>query len=70
LGSAVGLFERLRAGLGRTASRLAGRFDDLEQRSDGGRDGNGAVDVGTVEALEELLLSADVGVAATERIVK
>ena len=27
------------------------------------------VDVDTIEALEELLLSADVGVAATERIV-
>jgi fused signal recognition particle receptor len=64
-----GLFERLRTGLGRTADRLAGRFDTLARTADEERARGEAVDVDTIEALEELLLSADVGVEATEAVV-
>jgi fused signal recognition particle receptor len=66
----VGLFERLHAGLSRTAERIVGRIDELAREAEApGRSGGAAVDVDTIEALEEVLLSADVGVAATERIV-
>ena len=65
----MGVLERLREGLGRTAERLAGRFDTLATRADAGRAAGEAVDVETIGELEALLLSADVGVAATERIV-
>jgi len=66
---ASGLFDRLRAGLGRTAERLASRFDALASTADQERARGEDVDVDTIEALEELLLSADVGVAATEAVV-
>jgi fused signal recognition particle receptor len=65
----VGFFDRLRDGLSRTTQQLVDRFDDIVQRADTPAAQATAVDVDTVEALEELLLSADIGVAATERIV-
>jgi len=65
----VGFFDRLREGLSRTKEQLLGRFEELVERSDVAERRTRPVDVETIEALEELLLSADVGVAATERIV-
>jgi fused signal recognition particle receptor len=65
----VGFFDRLREGLSRTKEQLLGRFEELVQKSDATEERTRPVDVETLEALEELLLSADVGVAATERIV-
>jgi fused signal recognition particle receptor len=65
----VGFFDRLREGLSRTKEQLLGRFEELVQKSDAAPERTRPVDVETIEALEELLLSADVGVAATERIV-
>jgi fused signal recognition particle receptor len=65
----VGFFDRLRDGLSRTTQQLVDRFDDIVQRADTPAAQATAIDVDTVEALEELLLSADIGVAATERIV-
>lgn len=65
----MGLFDRLRDGLTRTKQQLVDRFDDLVKRADApGRRGR-EVDVDTLDALEELLITADVGVAATDRIV-
>ena len=64
-----GFFDRLRDGLSRTKQQIVGRFDEIVQRADARAPGARDIDVDTVEALEELLLSADVGVAATERIV-
>ena len=64
-----GVLERLREGLSRTKQHIVGRFDEIVQRADAGAAGTRSIDVDTVEALEELLISADVGVAATERIV-
>ncbi len=63
------LLDRLRAGLDRTVERLSGRFDELARTADAERTCGEAVDVDTIEVLEELLLSADVGVAATEAVV-
>ena len=60
------LLDRLRAGLRRTAAELGERMDGIVHA---GRGETGQSDGReTIEALEEVLLQADVGVAATERI--
>ena len=61
--------DRLRDGLSRTTQQLVGRFEEIVQRADRPEERTKPIDVDTVEALEELLISADVGLAATERIV-
>jgi fused signal recognition particle receptor len=65
----VGFFDRLREGLSRTKQQLVGKFEELVQQSDAVPDRTRPIDVDTLDKLEELLLSADVGVPATERIV-
>src|SRR5688572_25302936 len=65
----MGFFDKLRDGLSRTTQQIVDRFDEIVQRADTPAARAAAIDVETVEALEELLLSADIGVAATERIV-
>ena len=65
----MGFLDRLRDGLSRTKQEIVTRFDEIVQRADAKTERSKPIDVDTVEALEELLISADVGVAATERIV-
>ena len=65
----MGFFDRLKDGLSRTTQQIVDRFEEIVQRADQPEAQAKAIDVDTIEALEELLLSADVGVAATERIV-
>jgi fused signal recognition particle receptor len=65
----VGFFDRLRDGLTRTTQQIVERFDDIVRRADDEVQHAQPIDVDTVEALEELLISADIGVAATGRIV-
>ena len=65
----MGFFDRLRDGLSRTTQQIVGRFEEIVQRADTQEQRTRPIDVDTVEALEELLISADVGVAATEQIV-
>ena len=65
----MGFLDRLREGLTRTKQQIVDRFDEIVQREDARGPEAREIDVDTVEALEELLLSADVGVAATEQIV-
>jgi fused signal recognition particle receptor len=65
----VGFFDRLREGLTRTKEQLLGRFDEIVERADAQGPEAREIDVDTVEALEEVLISADVGIAATEQIV-
>jgi len=65
----MGLFDKLTQGLSRTAERLAQRFDDIVRRADAPDRQADGVDVDTVEALEELLLGADVGLPATARLL-
>ena len=60
---------RIRDSLTRTKQQIVDRFDDIARRADEPEHRNRPVDVETIEALEELLISADVGVAATDRIV-
>ena len=55
--------------LSRTTQQIAARFDELVRAADEGERRSRPIDVDTVDALEELLISADVGVAATARII-
>ena len=68
----MNLLSRWRDGLRRTTQQIVGRFDDLVRQADA-RDRRGqppgAETVDTTEALEEILISADVGIAAAGRIV-
>ena len=65
----MGFFDKIKQSLARTKEQFAGRFDEAVRRADAPDARSRPVDVDTVEALEEALISADVGVAATERIV-
>ena len=60
---------RIRDSLSRTKQQIVERFDEIVRLADGPERRSRPVDVETVEALEELLITADVGVAAAERIV-
>jgi fused signal recognition particle receptor len=66
----MGVLGRVREGLRRTAQQLFGRFDEIAQRADAPDRRSTQVDAETAEALEELLISADVGVPAADRLVK
>ncbi len=66
----MGLFDKLKAGLTRTAQQFQQRFEALVERADAPEQRTRAVDVETLDALEELLIMADVGVAATDEIVE
>ena len=65
----IGFFDRLRDGLSRTKEQILGRFDEIVQRAETEEKSGRPIAVDTIGALEELLLSADVGVSATEKIV-
>lgn len=65
----MSLFDRLRQGLSRTAQQLSGKFDEILGRADTPEARTRPVDVDTLDALEEALIMADVGVAATQQIV-
>ena len=60
--------DRLRIGLRRTANQLRGRFDELAPASTAGAAPAAAVD--SLDVLEEILIEADLGVAATARLVE
>ena len=65
----MGLFDKLRDSLARTKEQIVSRFDAIVQRADTAERRSRPVDAETVEALEELLISADVGLVATDRIM-
>jgi fused signal recognition particle receptor len=66
---AMGFFDKLRDGLSRTTQQIVSRFEEIVQQADAEDRRARPIDVDTIEALEELLISADVGIPATERIV-
>lgn len=66
----MGIFGRIREGLSKTTQQIVQRFDELVVKSESPERKGRPVDVDTIEALEELLIMADVGVAATSRIVE
>ena len=65
----MGFFGRIRESLTRTKQQIVGRFEEIVRRADEPERRSRPVDVGTIDALEELLISADLGVAATGRII-
>jgi fused signal recognition particle receptor len=65
----VSIFGRIKEGLTRTKKQIVDRFDEIVGRADEPARRSRPVDVETLDALEELLISADVGVATTDRIL-
>jgi fused signal recognition particle receptor len=65
----MGFFDKIKQSLTRTKEQFVGRFDDIVRRADEPQRRSRPVDVETLEALEEALISADVGVAAADQIV-
>src|SRR6267142_6391626 len=65
----MGVLGRIRESLTRTKQQIVDRFDEIVRQADAPERRSRPIDVDTVDALEELLISADVGVAATDRII-
>jgi len=65
----VGIFGRIKESLSRTKQQIVERFDEIVRSADAPANRTRAIDVDTIDALEELLISADIGVAATGRII-
>ncbi len=65
----MGFFGRIKEGLARTTKQIVDRFDEIVTLADAPEKRSRPIDVETVEALEELLISADIGVPATNRII-
>ncbi len=67
----MGLFSRLTDSLRRTKDQLFSRFEEVVQQADAPEARTKpSIEIDTLEALEEVLISADVGVGATNVIVK
>ncbi len=62
-GAKPGFFERLKKGLGKTHENLIGKIDSLLL-------GRKKIDADTLEELEEILIMADIGVAATGELIR
>jgi fused signal recognition particle receptor len=58
----LGLFERFKAGLSKTQSSLVGRVDSLLR-------GRTTIDADLIEELEEVLITADLGMQTTQQLI-
>jgi fused signal recognition particle receptor len=65
----MGVLGRIKDSLARTKQQIVERFDEIVRVADAPEKRARPIDVDTVEALEEVLISADIGVAATDRII-
>jgi fused signal recognition particle receptor len=65
----MSLLGRIREGLTRTKQQIVDRFDAIVSSADAPERRARAIDVDTLDALEELLISADLGLPATTRII-
>jgi len=69
----MSLFDRLRAGLARTAQQIRARLADADEPAPAGTtstSGRPGLALDTLEAVEDALIAADVGLPATKRIVE
>jgi fused signal recognition particle receptor len=66
----MGFFDKIKQSLTRTKEQFVERFDEVVKRADEPAKRSRPVDIETIDALEEALISADVGVAATAQIVE
>jgi fused signal recognition particle receptor len=65
----MGFFDKIKASLTRTKEQFVERFDEIVGRADTAAARTRPIDIETLDALEEALISADVGVAAADQIV-
>jgi fused signal recognition particle receptor len=65
----MGVLGRIKDSLARTKQQIVDRFDEIVRVADAPEKRARPIDIDTVEALEEVLISADIGVAATDRII-
>ena len=65
----MSLLGRIREGLSRTKQQIVQQFDDLVSGADAPERRSRALDVATLDALEELLISADLGMAAVRAVI-
>jgi fused signal recognition particle receptor len=65
----MGFLDRIREGLAKTTQQIVQRFDEIVSQAEAPSRKGRPIDVDTIDALEELLIMADVGVAATNRII-
>ena len=63
------LLDRFRAGLARTKQQIVQQFEDIVSGADAPERRSRAIDVATLDALEEILISADLGVAASAAVI-
>lgn len=63
------VLRRIREGLSRTKQHIVDRFDEIVRLADEPARRSRPIGVDTLDALEELLISADIGVAAADRII-
>ena len=66
----MGFFDKIKQSLTRTKEQFVERFEEVVKRADEPAKRSQPIDVETIDALEEALISADVGVAATQQIVE
>jgi fused signal recognition particle receptor len=66
----MGFFDKINQSLTRTKEQFVQRFDEIVSRADAPEARTRPVDLETLDALEEALISADVGVAASDEIVQ
>jgi len=60
---------RIREGLARTKQQIVQQFDDIVRGADAPEQRSRALDVDTLDALEELLISADLGMSASAAVI-
>jgi fused signal recognition particle receptor len=66
----VSFLGRIRDSLSRTKQQIVERFDEIVRRADEPERRARPIDIDTIDALEELLISADIGVSSTGRIIE
>jgi fused signal recognition particle receptor len=65
----MAFLDRFRAGLARTKQHIVDQFEDIVRGADAPERRSRALDVATLDALEELLISADLGMAASAAVI-
>jgi fused signal recognition particle receptor len=65
----VSFLGRIREGLTRTKQQIVEQFEDIVRGADAPEKRSRALDVDTLDALEELLISADLGMAASAAVI-
>ncbi len=66
----MSFLDRIRTGLARTKQQIVQQFEDIVRGADAPERRSRAPDVATLDALEELLISADLGMAASSAVIE